>query len=164
MDPKIQDAINAQVGLELSSAYVYLAMSAHFAGQNFEGFARWMRLQAAEELSHAMRLYDYVIERGGIVALPAVDAPPASFGTPMQVFQEALDHERVVTASIHSLYDLAREARDYATELQLQWFVTEQVEEEASAGLAVEQLRRAGDDMPALLMLDQEFGKRTAEA
>ena len=163
MDPKIQDALSTQIGLELSSAYVYLAMSAHFAGENFEGFALWMRLQAAEELAHAMRLYDYVLERGGVIALPAVEAPPVKFGAPVEVFEQALGHEIVVTAAIHALYDLAREARDYATELQLQWFVTEQVEEEASAGRAVEQLRRAGEDMPALLMLDQEFGKRTAE-
>ena len=163
MDTRIQEAINAQIGLELASGYAYLAMSAHLAEQNFEGFSHWMRLQAQEELAHAMRFYDYMLERGAHVALPAVEAPSSELGDPLSVFETALAHEQKVTASIHALYDLAREHKDYATELQLQWFVTEQVEEEASAGLAVEKLKRAGDDLPALLMLDGEFGARVAE-
>lgn len=163
MNESIQKALNEQIGLELESAYAYLAMSAHLDNRNFEGFATWMRLQAQEELSHAMRLFDYMLERGCPVKLPAIDAPTDKLDTPLETFEIALAHEEKVTASIHSLYDLAREHRDYATELQLQWFVTEQVEEEATASLAVEKLRRAGDDLPALLMLDAEFGSRQAE-
>lgn len=163
MNEKVQKAINDQIGLELESAYAYLSMSAQLACQNYEGFATWMRMQAQEELSHAMRLFDYMLERGCLVELPSVPAPGVSGGSHLALFEAALAHEQKVTASIHELYDLAREERDYATELQLQWFVTEQVEEEASVGLAVEKLRRAGDDQPALLMLDAEFGARQPE-
>ena len=163
MDAQIQAAINKQVGLELYSAYTYLAMSAHLAQQNFEGFAHWMRLQAQEELAHAMRFHDYVVERGGHVQLPAIDAPPADFGSPLDVFESALAQEKHVTAEIHAIYGMARDKKDYATELHLQWFVTEQVEEENAAGLAVEQLKRAGSDTSVLLMLDHQFGGRAGE-
>ncbi len=163
MNEAIQKALNDQIGLELESAYAYLAMSAHLDNHNFAGFSVWMRLQAQEELGHAMRLFDYMLERGCAVSLPAVDAPSDELDSPLSTFEIALAHERKVTASIHALYDLAREHKDYATELQLQWFVTEQVEEEASASLAVEKLRRAGTDHPALLMLDAEFGARQPE-
>ncbi|HSM61666.1 MAG TPA: ferritin [Longimicrobiales bacterium] len=164
MDPKIQEALDEQIRAELHSAYIYLAMSAHFAEQNLDGFAHWMRLQAGEELGHAMRLYDYVLERGGHLQLLAVDAPPSTFGSPLEIFEAALAHEKKITAMIHALYDLARKKSDYATELQLQWFVTEQVEEEDSAGRAVEQLRLAGSNTSALLMLDRQMGQRTGAA
>ena len=160
MDKSIQKAINKQIGLELYSAYVYLAMSAHFAEQNFDGFAGWMRGQASEEQEHAMRLFDYLLERGAHVELGAVNAPPKEFGTPLEIYEEALGHEREVTKSIHAIYELAREKKDYATEIALQWFITEQVEEEATAEAAVEQLRLAGDNASALLMLDRQFGQR----
>lgn len=163
MNEKVQQALNEQIGLELESAYAYLAMSAHLDNRNFEGFSAWMRLQAQEELGHAMRLFDYMLERGCAVSLPAIEAPTDKLDSPLEIFETALEHEEKVTASIHALYDLAREHKDYATELQLQWFVTEQVEEEATASLAVEKLRRAGSDQPALLMLDAEFGERQAE-
>jgi ferritin len=157
----IETALNEQVNAELHSAYVYLAMSAHFAEKDFDGFSTWMRLQAQEEVAHAMKLYDYVLERGGHVELKAVAAPPRKFGTPLKIFETALAHEKKITAMIHALYDLARKNKDYATENQLNWFVTEQVEEEDNAGRAVEQLKRAGDNMSALLMLDQRFGVRS---
>jgi len=160
MDKSIQNAINKQIGLELYSAYVYLAMSAHFAENNFDGFASWMRSQAQEEQGHAMRLFSYLLERGAHVELGAVAAPPKEFGSPLEIYEEALGHEREVTSSIHSIYELAREKKDYATEIELQWFITEQVEEEASAEAAVEQLRLAGDNASALLMLDRQFGQR----
>ena len=160
MDKSIQKAINKQIGLELYSAYVYLAMSAHFAEQNFDGFAGWMRGQASEEQEHAMRLFDYLLERGAHVELGAVNAPPKEFGTPLEIYEEALGHEREVTKSIHAIYELAREKKDYATEIALQWFITEQVEEEATAEAAVEQLRLADDNASALLMLDRQFGQR----
>lgn len=163
MDGKILEALNEQIRAELHSAYTYLAMSAHFAEQNLDGFSHWMRSQASEELAHAMRLYDYVLERGGRVRLLGVDAPPESFGSPLEIFEAALAHEKKITGMIHALYDRARDAKDYATEMQLQWFVTEQVEEEDSAGRAVEQLKLAGSNTSALLMLDRVFGQRANE-
>lgn len=162
MDDAVQDAINEQIRNELFSGYVYLAMSAHFEERNLTGFARWMRLQAQEELGHAMRLFDYLLDRGGHVALDAIEQPPTEWGTPLGIFEHALEHERSVTGMIDALYDLAREKQDNATQVALQWFITEQVEEEASAEAAVDQLRMAGDNAAALLMLDQRFGARTA--
>jgi ferritin len=156
----VQEAINEQIRAELHSAYVYLAMSAQFAEENFDGFAHWMRLQAQEELQHAMKLYDYLLERGGHVDLRNVEAPGSDFGSPLQIFETALEHERMISGMIHALFRLARKEGDYATEHMLQWFVDEQVEEEDSASRAVEQLRMAGDSPPALMMLDQRFGAR----
>lgn len=162
MDGAVQDAINEQIKNELYSGYVYLAMSAHFEERNLNGFAHWMRLQAQEELGHAMRLFDYLQDRGGHVVLEAIDQPPTKWSEPLAIFEHALEHERKVTGMIDDLYGLAREKRDNATQVALQWFITEQVEEEASAEAAVDQLRVAGDNAAALLMLDQKFGARTA--
>ena len=161
MDKAIQAALNEQINAELHSAYTYLAMSAHFSEQNFDGFAHWMRHQAQEEMEHAMKLYDYVLERGGHVELKAVAAPAKKFGTALQIFQTALGHEKKITGMIHALYELARKKKDFATENHLNWFVMEQVEEEDSAGRAVEQLERAGNNMSALMMLDARFGARS---
>lgn len=163
MKKSLQDAINEQIKNELASGYLYLAMSAHLAEQSLDGFAHWMRLQAQEELEHAMKLFDWVLYRGGHVELLGVDAPARELGSPLEIFEMALAHEQKVTAMIHRLFELARAESDYATELELQWFVTEQAEEEDNAGRAVEQLRLAGDSTPALLMLDQRFGSRTDE-
>lgn len=163
MDKAIQDALNEQINAELHSAYIYLAMSAHFAEQNLDGFAHWMRQQAGEELGHAMKLFDYVLERGGHVDLTAVAGPAKKFSTPLKIFETALAHEKKISGMIHALYDLARKKGDYATENHLNWFVTEQVEEEDNAGRAVERLRLAGDSTAALLMLDRQFGERSAE-
>lgn len=160
MDKAIQTALNEQINAELHSAYIYLAMSAHFAERDFDGFSTWMRLQAKEEVEHGMKLYDYVLERGGHVELKAVAGPAGKFGTPLKIFEMALAHEKKITGMIHALYDLARKKKDYATENALNWFVNEQVEEEDNAGRAVEQLKRAGDNMSALLMLDHRFGAR----
>jgi ferritin len=164
MEKAVLDALNDQIRMELSSGYVYLSMSAQFESESLEGFARWMRLQAQEELTHAMRLFDYVNRRGGRVTLEGIDAPAAEFGRPLKVFQTALDHEQRVTASIHALFQLAGEHGDLATQRELDWFVTEQVEEEDSAQRAVDLISRAGDNDAALLMLDREFGRRIAEA
>jgi ferritin len=162
MKQSVVDAINAQMRDELYSGYLYLAMAAHFGAENLEGFGRWMRLQAQEELQHAMRLYDYVIQAGGRVELHAIDQPPSEYGTPLSIFRQALEHEREVTSRIHALYALARSENDYPTELALQWFVTEQVQEEDNAAAAVDQLELAGDNKAALLMLDGQFGLRAA--
>ncbi|HSM36176.1 MAG TPA: ferritin [Longimicrobiales bacterium] len=161
MDEALQEAVNEQIRNELYSGYVYLAMAAHFEEQALSGFAHWMRLQAKEELGHGMRLFDYLLDRGGHVVLEAIDQPPTEWGTPLEIFRHALEHERKVTGMIDALYDLARDKQDNATQVALQWFITEQVEEEASAEQAVDQLQMAGDNAAALLMLDQKFGART---
>ncbi len=163
MDKKVLNALNEQIRAELHSAYLYLAMSAHFSERNLDGFASWMKIQAGEEVGHAMRLYAHVLETGGHIELKAVDAPPAEFGSALEIFEAALAHEKKITGMINDLFKLAREAGEHATELAVQWFVTEQVEEEDSAGRAVEQLQLAGDSTAALLMLDQQFGARQAE-
>ncbi len=163
MDKDVQDAINEQLKNELFAGYRYLSMSAHLGHEHLPGFAHWMRLQAEEELVHAMRFFDYLSRRGGRVVLQGVDQPPVEFGSPLSVFEKALEHERLVTGLIHKLYELAAEKGDWATQQELQWFIAEQVEEESSAGGAVDQLRMAGDDKAALLMLDQQFGARAPE-
>ena len=163
MDKAVLDALNDQIRLELSSGYVYLSMSAQFESEAFDGFARWMRVQASEELAHAMRLFDYVNRRGGRVALEGIDPPETEFGRPLSAFRTALEHEQKVTASIHSLFELAGKHGDLATQRELDWFVTEQVEEEDNAQKAVDLLIRAGDNDAALLMLDREFGRRVGE-
>ncbi|MCI0437462.1 MAG: ferritin [Gemmatimonadetes bacterium] len=162
MDKKVQQAINQQIGHELESAYLYLAMSAHFETASLPGFARWMRLQAQEELGHAIRLFDYMHDRGGRIELQAIAGPPAEFGDPLSIFEAALKHEQKVTRLIHKLNELAGEKKDTATQVFLQWFITEQVEEEKNASAAVEQLRMAGSAPAALLMLDGRLGARSA--
>ena len=160
LDKTVQEAINNQIGMEFSSEYVYLSMSAHFEHANLPGFARWMRLQSGEEHTHAMRLFDFVNDRGGRVVLQAIAQPPAEFGSPLEVMQKALEHEQKVTAAINSMYGVAMKENDYATIAMLQWFVNEQVEEEKAAALIVEQLKLVGSDGPALLLLDRELGAR----
>jgi ferritin len=163
MNQAVQDAVNEQVKHELASAYVYLSMSAHFESENLPGFARWMRLQAQEELGHAMRLFDYLNERGARVVLQAVDQPPTSFDSPLSVFEQSLAHEKKITALIERLYETAGANKDYATQVALQWFLTEQVEEENSVGLVVEQVRMAGENRAAMLMLDRHLGARAGD-
>ena len=164
MNAAVQDAFNEQIRHELASGYLYLSMSAHFDHQNFPGFAHWMRLQAQEELAHAMRLFDYVLRRGGRVELRGIEAPPTDFGAPLTVFERVLEHERAVTGLINSLFELSGKEGDWAAQQELQWFIAEQVEEEDSASTASEQVRMAGDDQGALLMLDQQLGSRPVDS
>jgi len=159
----IQDAINDQIHHEFHSAYVYLSMSAFLEAANFTGFAKWMRIQATEEVNHAMRLFDYVNDRNGRVVLKALEQPPANFKSVLDVFENALKHEMKVTSLIHSLYELAKKENDYATQVALQWFINEQVEEEDRASKVVDRLKIAGEDGAALLMLDNELGSRQEE-
>ena len=163
MNDRIQTAFNDQINEELFSSYVYLAMAAHFEGMNLDGFTTWMKLQAQEELEHAMRLFDHINRRGGRVVLKAIAEPPSEFGTPLEVFGRALAHEQHITGCINALYKIALEENDYPAQMELQWFIDEQVEEEENVGRAVEQLRMAGDNQSALLMLDRELGQRTEE-
>ena len=163
LSQRMQDALNQQIERELYSSFVYLSMSAHFEHGNLPGLARWMRVQAAEEHTHAMKLFDHILDRGGQVAMPGIPTPPARFEAPVSVFEQALQHERAVTKSIHDLYELAVQERDYPARVFLDWFVNEQVEEEKTAELLVEQLKMVGEDRPALLVLDRELGQRRPE-
>jgi ferritin len=158
---KIQEALNRHVQAETYSAYLYLAMSAYCEAKAYKGFGRWLRVQHEEELDHARKSLDFLVARGGEARLGAVEAPPASFGTITEVFEKVLEHERKVTAFINDLYRLATEERDTASQVFLQWFVTEQVEEEARAQELVDKLRMVGDRPGAALYLDKEYGKRT---
>ena len=162
MNEKVRAAINEQIKQEFYASHLYLSMMAYFEAESLGGFAHWMRLQAEEEHGHAMKLLDFVIERGGRVELQAIDKPPADFDSPLAVMEAALAHEQKVTKLITGLYELAGDEGDYPAQVMLQWFITEQVEEEASAGLIVDQLRLAGDSGSALLMLDAKLRQRAA--
>ncbi len=164
MNTAVQNAFNEQIKHELFSGYLYLSMSAHFDHQNPPGCAHWMRLQAQEELAHAMRLFDHVLRRGGRVELHGIEAPTTDFGPPLALFESVLEHERAVTGLIHGLFELSGKEGDLAAQQELQWFIGEQVEEEDTAATAWDQVRMAGDDQPALLMLDQQFGSRVANS
>ena len=159
----VQDAINEQIKHEFYSAYVYLSMSGYFESANLPGFGNWMKLQAQEEVLHAMKLFEFINDRGGRVLLQPIDGPPTDFKSPLEVFEQALKHEQAVTKLINNLYETAEKAHDFATQVALQWFITEQVEEEKTADLIVEQLKMIGNDRPALLMLDRELGSRQSE-
>jgi ferritin len=160
---RLQEAMNEQIKNELYSAYLYLSMSAYCDAANLPGFAHWMQMQAQEEQAHAMKFYEFIYERGGRVVLQAIDQPPVEFQSPLAIFEQTLEHEQKVTAMIHDLYALAVEEKDYASQAFLQWFVTEQVEEEASATQIVETLKMIGDKGHALIMLDRQLGRRGAD-
>lgn len=163
MKKPVQDALNAQIGDELYAAHLYLAMAAYFEHENLRGFAHWMRLQNAEEVAHAMRIFDFMNDNGGRVVLDAIDKPPTAFKSPREVMQQALKHEQSVTKSINQLYELAQKEKEYPAQLMLQWFIDEQVEEERQASDIIARLELAGDSPPALFMIDKELGARTAE-
>lgn len=159
----VQDAFNEQLKHEFYSAYLYLSMSAYCTSVNLPGFAHWMRVQAQEEAGHAMKIYQYVEDRGGRVALQAIGQPPVDFKAPLEVLEQVRQHEQMVTGEINRLYALAAQEKDYASQTFLQWFLTEQVEEEKMSTQLVETLKLAGDNRSALLMLDKELGQRGAE-
>jgi ferritin len=163
LSQKLQDAINEQIKNELYSAYLYLSMAAYSEGEGLPGFANWMRLQAEEEVSHAMKFFDFVHERGGRVVLHAIDQPPAEFESPIDLFERTLEHERKVTGMIHQLYELALKESDYPAQVMLHWFIEEQVEEEDSASQILDTLERIGDKGHALVALDRELGRRVAD-
>ena len=156
---KIQDALNDQIGYEFYSAYLYLAMSAHFETLNLKGFAAWMRTKFSEEQVHALKFFDYVNARGGKVVLPALAQPQGSWETNLAAFEAALAHEQGVTARIHKLYELALAEKDYPTQALLQWFITEQVEEEQTVTGIIEQLKLIDARGTAVLMLDHRLNK-----
>ena len=156
----VQEALNDQIAKEFYSAYVYLSMSAYFQGENLPWCAHWMRLQYQEEVAHALKLFDYIHNREGVVTLQAIKQPQGKFKSALDVFLQALGHEKDVTTSINRLYALTQKENDYATQVALQWFVTEQVEEEKNAGEIVEQMKMVGDNRVALLMIDRQLAAR----
>ncbi len=157
---KMEKAINGQINAELYSAYLYLAMAAWFQEQDLPGFAGWMRIQVQEEQFHAMKMFDHVLERGGRTDLGAIDAPPGDWKAPLEVFKATLEHEQMVTGLINDLVYLARDERDNATEIFLQWFVKEQVEEEDAASGILGQLKLVEGSPQALFLMDRELGQR----
>jgi len=160
--PKTTEALNAQIQAEHYSSYLYLSMSAYCDVKNLKGFAHWLRVQSKEEADHAGKLLDHLIARGGRPSLRAIEAPPAEFGTMAEVFVRALEHERQVTGLVHRLYEVAQGERDIATQVFLNWFVSEQVEEEARASEVLEKIRMVEDRPGSLLYLDKEMKKREA--
>ncbi len=160
IDPQLQAAFNDQIALELDSAYTYLQMGAWCDGQELEGFSTWMRAQWAEESQHALRFIDHVLDRDGDVVLQALGAPRADFASPLEVMQTAHAHEQRVTAAIGALYGTAQRANDYTSLPLLQWFLSEQIEEEASVRQIVAELEMIGSDLSALLLLDRELPGR----
>jgi ferritin len=161
LSPKMLDALNQQINREFASAYLYLAMAAQCEAQSLPGMAHWMKRQATEEYGHGMRLFELICDRGGRVALAAIPQPPAEFGSPLELFQQVLSHERKVTAYIDAVYELALEEKDYASQVALQWFVNEQVEEEKSASVIVDQLKAIPEKSSAILFVDRQLGKRS---
>jgi ferritin len=159
---RMQDAINAQIKEEMESAYLYLAMVGYFESIGMEGMAHWMTVQAQEELSHAMRFFDHLVERAGRVQLYALAEPQKAWGSPLEAFKAAYAHEQHITAKIDELSGIAAEERDRAAGIMLQWFITEQVEEEANASRIVDLLERIGDHGPGLMMIDRELAGRPA--
>jgi len=161
---KIQEALNQQINEEIFSAYLYLSMSAYFEDQNLPGFANWMRIQAQEEMAHAVKFYDHIAGRMGRVTLKAVKAPDTEWASPLAAFQAAHEHECYITGCINKLADLAAAEKDRAAGVMLQWFVTEQMEEEASADAVVQKLKMIGEAAHLLLVLDREMSQRTFPA
>ena len=159
----LQKALNEQINKEFYSAYLYLAMSAHFEDANLSGFAKWMKLQADEEQEHGMKFYSYLLERGAKVDLTPIAGPVLEGKSNLEIFKQVQAHEAVVTASINALYELALKENDYPTQIMLQWFITEQVEEEKNAADIVAKLDMIQDKGTAVLILDQQLGYRGSD-
>jgi ferritin len=160
INEKIEKAINKQINAELWSAYLYLSMSSYFESISLKGFANWMWVQAREEVTHAMRFYKYVVERGGRVSLTEINKVPVSWNSPLQTFEETYKHEQKVTSLINDLVKIAEIENDFATINMLQWFINEQVEEESAADEILQKLKLIGKDTSGLFMLNQELGTR----
>jgi ferritin len=160
INKRMQDAINEQIKFEIYSANLYLSMSAYIEGKNLKGIAHWLRVQYEEETFHALKLYDYLKNREGQVIIQSIDAPPSEFGTPLETFKKVLEHEQHVTAAINNLYKVAIEENDIAAQIFLQWYVNEQMEEEANASDVIGKMKLIGDRGVDLLYLDTELATR----
>jgi ferritin len=160
ISPTMQNALNAQINCEQSSAQLYLAMSAHCEGKSFRGFAHWLKIQSGEETAHALKLVEFLLDRGGALELKPVAAPPTDFGGVIEVFEKTLAHEQVISVRINALFEQARAERDFASEVTLQWYVSEQVEEERQVGQVVDHLHAVGDKGGGIWYLDSRMAKR----
>jgi len=160
IEEKIQEAINKQINREFYSAYLYLSMSAYFESTNLKGFSHWMRAQAKEEVGHAMKLYDYLNERGGRAILSEIESPQSEWKSPLAAFEHTYEHEKKVTEMINNLVNLAKSENDYATEVSLQWFVSEQVEEESSSNKILQKLRLVKESLSGLDSLNRKLAER----
>lgn len=161
LSDKLQAAMNEQMKNEFFSAYLYMAMSGYFQAEDLPGFASWMRIQALEEMTHGEKFFNFLCDVGSRTELLPVPGPQNDFESPLAAFEYGLEHEKFVTDSINKLMDLAKKESDHAAQIMLQWFVTEQVEEEASFSLIIRKLKRVEGDGRGLLLLDQELGQRT---
>ena len=162
LNKSVTAAINDQIAQEFYASHVYLSMAAWLETQSLVGFAKWMRLQADEERVHAMRLFDFVLNNGGEVQLQGIDQPPTTFDSPLAVMEMSLEHERGVTAAITRIYELALKEKDYPAQIEMQWFIDEQSEEERVVGDIIARMKIGGDSGTALLLLDGELGGRPA--
>jgi len=160
LSKKMEEALNEQINKEMYSAYLYMSMSAHSTNAGLPGFANWFMVQYKEEMEHAMKIYDYVNNQGGRVKFKTIEEPLSTFKDAMDMFQKTLKHEQFITKSINELVDLAFKERDHATQIFLQWFVTEQIEEEGNDNDIIAKLKLAGDEGNGLFMIDKELGAR----
>lgn len=161
LEKNVLKAMNEQINKELFSSYLYLSMSAYCASENYPGCAKWLNMQSEEERGHAMKIYHYILERGSKVELEAFDKPKTEFKNISQLFTLVLEHEQKISASITTLYELSLKANDYPSQIMLQWFLTEQVEEEKNANEIVDLLKKVGDSPVSLMMFDRQLGART---
>ncbi len=158
---KTMESFNQQINEEIFSSYLYLSMAAYFESKNLKGMAHWMRLQTEEENMHAMKFFDFVLQRGGKINLSKIEGPKTDWASPLEAFEDSYKHEEKITSLINNLVDLSLKEKDHAANAFLQWFVTEQVEEEANVLEIVEKLKLAGDHPEVLLMIDKELSQRT---
>lgn len=161
MKTNLVEAFHTQIQAEFQSAYVYLSMASWFTEHNLPGFAQWMRVQWEEETQHAMKLVDFLHNRGEAVVLHAIASPTATYGSPLEVFERVREHEQKITSSINALYELSLQEKDLPSQIVLQWFINEQVEEEALVVDIIERLRMVGSDGPSIYLFDREMGTRT---
>ncbi len=157
---KMLKSLNQQMNAEFYSSYLYLAMSSYFESENFSGIAKWMKIQSQEEYGHAMKFYNYILQAGGKINLSQIETPKSDWNSAEEVFKDTLKHEQKITKSIYDLVELSIEEKDHATNIFLQWFVTEQVEEEANASKILERIKLIGTNKNGLFYLDHELGKR----
>jgi len=160
LNKKMEDALNEQLNREMYSAYLYMSMSSCFAHKGLKGFANWFMVQYHEEMLHAMKIYEYIGLQGGRVLLKSLQQPPSEFESPLDAFGSTLDHEQFITKSINELMELAIAEKDHATRIFLQWYVTEQVEEENNDNEIISQLKIIRDDPNGIMMLDRELAAR----
>lgn len=160
LDKDIEKAINSQINYEMYSAYLYLSMSAYFSDLQLNGFANWMHVQAQEEMTHAMKFYYFIVDKDGQVVLEAIQAPKSKWGSPLEVIEDAYRHELTVTSRIGAIVDIARAKKDYTATIMLDWFMNEQVEEEANELEIAKRLKLIGNSPDALLTLDAQLGRR----